>query len=288
MTEQSVPDRAASRVFEQSQVELWSNGPTFAGLLDRFTSACASAAQLKSRPSLSQANSSAVLAFFFQGATLELADRLVVHRKVATAALIFAAVNNIFPKSTFGETSELIRELPEPQLDGEDPLYAIHRLGASAITEWLDLGIDTPPPTKQFLFFIQLDEEFAVPRDSGRDAAEPLSAVVLPPMGLVDAGKVVADWALGKPTICRVLFFGSRVRSEERPGSDLDIAVELNVQDLNTALGHWIFDHAPWHAELQELLPWPVDLQLFQQGGTPTVAAGLERSSTTILDRRSP
>ena len=56
---------------------------------------------------------------------------------------------------------------------------------------------------------------------------------------LKSLANVIAQWADQRPAIEQVYIFGSRVRGDARPDSDLDIAVEF-VQNLTTeATSDW-------------------------------------------------
>ena len=53
-----------------------------------------------------------------------------------------------------------------------------------------------------------------------------LSDNVASPPSLTELAGIVADWADGCPGVERVFLFGSRVRGDHRPDSDLDLAIE--------------------------------------------------------------
>ena len=46
-------------------------------------------------------------------------------------------------------------------------------------------------------------------------------------MDLLKLEKIVSDWAKGKDLIQSVYLYGSRIRGNYRPDSDLDIAIEV-------------------------------------------------------------
>lgn len=101
-------------------------------------------------------------------------------------------------------------------------------------------------------------------------------------MALEDAIYVVSNWAATQRLIKRVYFFGSRVRSEHFEDSDLDIAIELIYPDCDCALAHWMFESNGWQKQLESLLPWPLDIQLFNKNSTPTIFSGLAQSSVLV------
>ena len=102
---------------------------------------------------------------------------------------------------------------------------------------------------------------------------------------LENAMPVVAWWARQQRLVERVYFFGSRVRGDHRPDSDLDIAVQLIYPEVDTALAHWTFELDAWASQLSAILPWELDLQLFAPDGTPTIIAGVNRSSVLVYAR---
>lgn len=97
----------------------------------------------------------------------------------------------------------------------------------------------------------------------------------------------VASWASQQRLIESLHFFGSRVRGEEKPTSDLDIAIRLIHSDHNAALANWFFECDAWASQLSSLLPWKLDLQLFAPGCTPTISKAIERSSFLVYQRHS-
>jgi predicted nucleotidyltransferase len=72
-------------------------------------------------------------------------------------------------------------------------------------------------------------------------------------MDLDTAKTICRDWAASKREITRLILFGSRVRGEHRPESDLDIM-------LVTHAGDFIFNKKQWTDQLTRLLEVPVHL----------------------------
>ncbi len=109
-------------------------------------------------------------------------------------------------------------------------------------------------------------------------------------MDLKDIARIVSTWAKGKPLINRVYLFGSRVRGDHDPQSDIDIAVELDPNEFQGSdetggLATWMFETNGWKGELQKLLPVRVQLERYQQEQTHTVRRGLAESSVLIYEK---
>lgn len=104
-------------------------------------------------------------------------------------------------------------------------------------------------------------------------------------MDINDAATMVAKWASNQKQIKTVYFFGSRVRNEHRIDSDLDIAIELIYTEPDTALANWMFESEKFEQSISEMLPWTIDLELLCPLCTPTIIAGINRSSILIFSR---
>lgn len=101
---------------------------------------------------------------------------------------------------------------------------------------------------------------------------------------------VLTVWAKQKPLIGRVFVFGSRVRGDHRPDSDIDIAVELDPEhfrgtDESGGWATWMLETDGWKEELQKLLPFNVQLERYHTDQTPTIACGLARSSVLVYEK---
>jgi predicted nucleotidyltransferase len=90
------------------------------------------------------------------------------------------------------------------------------------------------------------------------------------PAELEKVAEAVASWARGQRRVGAVCFFGSRLRGEGRPGSDLDVAVQLD-SPVDAVLADFIFAAEQWREELSRLVPYGVDLQLADQCEAPNV-----------------
>lgn len=109
-------------------------------------------------------------------------------------------------------------------------------------------------------------------------------------MELPEIQKILLTWALGQPLINRLWLFGSRVRGEHRPDSDVDVAIELDMSvakgsDESGGIAAWAFDTEPWMPELELLLSMVVDLQHYKSGETKIIHAGLEQSSILVYEK---
>ena len=106
-------------------------------------------------------------------------------------------------------------------------------------------------------------------------------------IGLALLSTKVTTWASQKRHISTVHFFGSRVRGDHHPDSDIDIAVALNQTDPDDAFAYFASQQQVWHDELRELLcPLVIDLEWSHPTATPTIALALSESSITVFSMR--
>jgi predicted nucleotidyltransferase len=76
------------------------------------------------------------------------------------------------------------------------------------------------------------------------------------------------QWADEKGVIRRLWLFGSRLRGTYGAESDLDIAIEIvPIGQDEDILTTWVSERGGWRAELQTILPYTVDLQLYDVSG---------------------
>ena len=89
----------------------------------------------------------------------------------------------------------------------------------------------------------------------------------------------------------RLWVFGSRSREDFGPDSDIDIAIELDLQyggfDETGGMVTWAFETDGWEEELEELLRMDVDLQQYRGEDTPTIHSALKESSCLIYAKSS-
>jgi predicted nucleotidyltransferase len=101
--------------------------------------------------------------------------------------------------------------------------------------------------------------------------------------------RALQKWADKYPVIIRVLVYGSRARGEQRPDSDIDIAVELksNRED-ETPFVIWMHEASVWREELQPLVPWRLHLEWHDlDGSTPHVAEKIRKGFYLAVDKTS-
>lgn len=109
-------------------------------------------------------------------------------------------------------------------------------------------------------------------------------------MELRKIARVVSTWAHRKPLVKRVFLFGSRVRGDHAPESDIDIAVELDSEeftgtDESGGLATWIFEVQVWRKELRQLIPLEVQLERYHPDETPTIVKALAKSSQLVYEK---
>jgi predicted nucleotidyltransferase len=89
-----------------------------------------------------------------------------------------------------------------------------------------------------------------------------------------------------------VWIFGSRARGDHRPGSDLDVAVELDMtaasgSDESGGLATWMFESEVWEKQLSVRLPLKLDLRLYQdEKKTPKIHKGLCESKRLVYEKK--
>lgn len=110
-------------------------------------------------------------------------------------------------------------------------------------------------------------------------------------MTLDEISPLIAEWARMNPRIKRVFVFGSRARSENRPDSDLDVAVELDRSSLkgddeSGGILTWMDEEAEWKEELQRLVPFTVHLEQLAGESTPAVQKGITQSGRLMYEKK--
>ena len=91
--------------------------------------------------------------------------------------------------------------------------------------------------------------------------------------------KILGQYFVNKP-VHRAFIFGSLVRNEERPGSDIDILVEL---DYENGADYFIF--FDMQQQLNKLLNRKVDL-ISAKGLSPYIKPIVNREKKLVYERR--
>jgi predicted nucleotidyltransferase len=94
--------------------------------------------------------------------------------------------------------------------------------------------------------------------------------------------EMLANWAETKPTIKALYVFGSYARGEARPGSDLDLAVDVDNDDAEL-----ISKNAEWRAELARLTELRIDTIYHSTAAPVTRGPGVLVYRRERVDRTS-
>ena len=103
---------------------------------------------------------------------------------------------------------------------------------------------------------------------------------------------IVRRWAAGQPLVRRAYLFGSRARGDNRPDSDIDLAVvcRMDRKILRQCDGDWTSAricfwhdyHQPWLDQLRRLFPVPVDLQILDRDTRRIVHPAVKREGVRV------
>jgi len=85
--------------------------------------------------------------------------------------------------------------------------------------------------------------------------------------------------------IRQVVAFGSRVKATNSKNSDFDIAVSLVFEDPDECLAFWFAHKQQWLSELQEIVPWKVDLHFFDFKIQGVVTNAIREASYVVYSR---
>ncbi len=98
---------------------------------------------------------------------------------------------------------------------------------------------------------------------------------------------VLRKWVLCYPRITKIYLYGSYITKSKNPPDDIDIAIEIDSLDNDTALGYWCSEGSKMEQQLEALIKYNVDLEWFDAQETPTVRRGLEAGCITIYERQN-
>ena len=103
---------------------------------------------------------------------------------------------------------------------------------------------------------------------------------------LEQAKQVLQSWAATKPFVRRLWIYGSRAKGLQRPESDLDVAIEFDPNDGENCLTTWTFEGDSWQKELQQSLPWRLQLEWYDPGGsTARIENGIRDGGILVYQR---
>lgn len=109
---------------------------------------------------------------------------------------------------------------------------------------------------------------------------------------LEQVAAIIAKWAEGEPLIARAYLFGSRAKGIDLPGSDLDVAIELDpdllsASDEGEGMTTWFAHKGRWQKVLRERTRQPVHLAWHHPEKTETVHRGLVEAGVCIYEKRA-
>jgi hypothetical protein len=80
---------------------------------------------------------------------------------------------------------------------------------------------------------------------------------------------IIAEWAAANNYVLEIWLFGSRARGDNRPDSDIDLAIVLMPPSGKSdwpAFGAYCASGDEWQQELIARLAWPVSLEAIAPG----------------------
>ena len=93
------------------------------------------------------------------------------------------------------------------------------------------------------------------------------------------------EWARTHDRIERLFIFGSRARGDNKPDSDLDVAILLSGNDPSEVLAYGICMAKRWREEVHELLPVPIHLQFADPEHDEIVHPAILKDGRLIFSR---
>lgn len=107
------------------------------------------------------------------------------------------------------------------------------------------------------------------------------------PEQLRQVAAIIAGWAQDEPLIARAYLFGSRAKGVDLPGSDLDVAIELDpgrlsANDETEGMTTWFAHKGLWQKVLKERTRQPVHLAWHHPEKTEAVHRGLVEAGYCI------
>lgn len=113
---------------------------------------------------------------------------------------------------------------------------------------------------------------------------EPIMSSDIPGISSVQT-EVLRQWASGNPRVAALTIFGSRARGTHRPGSDLDVAIELTEDTRETAAGIWTLKRQGWNGTLSEQIGLDVRLVRLTDDDDGGIGAGVSADGIEVFRR---
>ncbi len=107
------------------------------------------------------------------------------------------------------------------------------------------------------------------------------------PNDLHAVAQQLSSWASSVPCVRRLWIYGSRIRGDNRPNSDLDVALEIDPNGNDeTAEVSFISTASAWRAQLKPHIPFKLHLQWYDsEGSYVEVQRGVEASGVLVYER---
>lgn len=90
------------------------------------------------------------------------------------------------------------------------------------------------------------------------------------------------EWAQRIPCIKTVFLYGSRVRGDQRPDSDVDIHIEF---DANESIIEWIGENSTDFEDLKRHLPGPLAIHIEKDDPSLRVLFAASQSPALVLGK---
>ena len=84
-------------------------------------------------------------------------------------------------------------------------------------------------------------------------------------MTLDETAEVVQRWSASTNYVAKAWLYGSRMRGDNRPDSDIDVAIQVLKGNIESPYTRFLADNRKWRAFLQEHLPWIVHLTHYDE-----------------------
>ncbi len=93
----------------------------------------------------------------------------------------------------------------------------------------------------------------------------------------------ITEWAKDHPDIKCIYLYGSRARGDNRPDSDIDLAVEMKPNDEESIYTTWIYWHRDYLQAPDLHLTHEVQLEWYEKNaGLEKVGPGVEKDGLLI------